>query len=168
MNIITAKDLNEKLKNKEVFLIDVRQIAEHNLEHIPNSCLIPKDTIDSHDLPITDLPFVLYCTSGKRSEMARQKLASQNPSIQAYSLDGGIESWKKANFSTIKKMRGLPLERQTLLTIGLLVTSGIALGVFINPLFLGLPFVIGLGTISAGITGWCGLAKLLSIMPWNR
>jgi hypothetical protein len=28
--------------------------------------------------------------------------------------------------------------------------------------------LIGAGLIFAGLSGWCGLAKLLGAMPWNQ
>jgi hypothetical protein len=28
--------------------------------------------------------------------------------------------------------------------------------------------LIGAGLLFAGLSGWCGMAKLLGVMPWNR
>ncbi|MDG6745875.1 DUF2892 domain-containing protein [Staphylococcus aureus] len=27
---------------------------------------------------------------------------------------------------------------------------------------------VGAGLMFAGVTGWCGMANLLRVMPWNR
>ncbi|MCD8500103.1 MAG: DUF2892 domain-containing protein [Gammaproteobacteria bacterium] len=37
-----------------------------------------------------------------------------------------------------------------------------------NPWFCLLSGFVGLGLMFAGITGWCGMAKLLAKMPWNQ
>ncbi len=34
--------------------------------------------------------------------------------------------------------------------------------------FYAVPAFVGAGLTFAGITGWCGMAKLLALMPWNR
>jgi hypothetical protein len=38
----------------------------------------------------------------------------------------------------------------------------------VQPAFLGLSAFVGAGLVFAGTTGWCGMAKLLAMMPWNR
>ncbi len=58
--------------------------------------------------------------------------------------------------------------RQVQLAIGVLAFTGSLLAIFVNPLFAILPAFLGAGLILAGSTGWCGLAILLSKMPWNR
>jgi hypothetical protein len=38
----------------------------------------------------------------------------------------------------------------------------------LNPWFLIMPAFFGAGLLFAGISGTCGLASVLSAMPWNR
>ena len=66
--------------------------------------------------------------------------------------------------------RAQPLEimRQVQIAAGMLVLAGVLLGVFVAPAFLGLSAFVGAGLLVAGVTGWCGMANLLRIMPWNR
>ena len=45
---------------------------------------------------------------------------------------------------------------------------GVILGWTISPVFYGLSAFVGAGLTFAGVTGFCGLARLLAIMPWNR
>ena len=45
---------------------------------------------------------------------------------------------------------------------------GVVLGVWKAPAFLALSAFVGAGLVFAGVTGWCGMAKLLGLMPWNR
>ncbi len=46
--------------------------------------------------------------------------------------------------------------------------AGVALGVAAHPAFLAVPAFVGAGLAFAGATGFCGLARLLAVMPWNR
>ena len=51
---------------------------------------------------------------------------------------------------------------------GMLVLLGIALAILVSPWWVGLAAFVGAGLTFAGATGWCGMAKLLQVMPWNR
>jgi len=42
------------------------------------------------------------------------------------------------------------------------------LGVTLSPWALVLSGFVGCGLMFAGISGWCGMAKLLGAMPWNK
>jgi hypothetical protein len=42
------------------------------------------------------------------------------------------------------------------------------LGFLVAPAFFGLSAFVGTGLIFAGTTGWCGMARLLRALPWNR
>jgi hypothetical protein len=42
------------------------------------------------------------------------------------------------------------------------------LGFLVAPAFFGVSAFVGAGLTMAGATGWCGMARLLRIMPWNR
>jgi hypothetical protein len=50
----------------------------------------------------------------------------------------------------------------------MLVLAGVLLGLFVAPGFFGLSAFVGAGLMFAGATGWCGMANLLRMMPWNR
>ena len=97
------------------------------------------------------------------------KLLATHPALDITSLEGGIIAWSQAGF-TIKKSGStiLPLDRQTQIAAGFIAFSGTVLGEFINPAFYILPGFIGAGLMFAGLTGWCGMARLLAKMPWNR
>jgi hypothetical protein len=42
------------------------------------------------------------------------------------------------------------------------------LGLFISPWFFTIPALVGAGLITAGLTGFCGMARILMRAPWNR
>jgi Protein of unknown function (DUF2892) len=88
---------------------------------------------------------------------------------EAYVLQGGLEAWKRAGLP-IEADSSQPLEiiRQVQIAAGGTVVLGVALGALISPWFYLLAGFIGVGLIFAGATGFCGLARLLQVMPWNR
>ena len=43
-----------------------------------------------------------------------------------------------------------------------------AVGWLVAPGFFALSAFVGAGLMFAGVTGWCGMAHLLRVMPWNR
>ncbi|MFV9372643.1 DUF2892 domain-containing protein, partial [Raoultella ornithinolytica] len=51
---------------------------------------------------------------------------------------------------------------------GSLALLGVILGYSVSSAFFLLSGFVGAGLILAGVTGFCGMARLLDIMPWNR
>jgi hypothetical protein len=45
---------------------------------------------------------------------------------------------------------------------------GTLLGLFVSPWFFAVPAFVGAGLITAGVTGFCGMARILMRAPWNR
>ena len=58
--------------------------------------------------------------------------------------------------------------RQVQIAAGLLILAGVALGLVVAPAWFGLAGFVGAGLTFAGLTGWCGMARLLALLPWNR
>ena len=111
---------------------------------------------------------VFHCRSGARTAANAGRLA-QAAGCDAYLLQGGIEAWKKAGLPvTTDTRQPIEIMRQVQITAGGLVFLGVILGVWVAPAFLGLSAFVGAGLMFAGISGWCGMAKLLALMPWNR
>lgn len=113
-------------------------------------------------------PVVFMCRSGMRTAASAAKLAGCHAG-EAFILDGGLEAWRKAGLP-VEEDRGQPLEimRQVQIAAGLLVLTGIVLGWLLAPGWLALSAFVGAGLTFAGLTGWCGMANLLALMPWNR
>ena len=72
-------------------LIDVRSVEEFNREHITNAVNIPLDQIDTIGYD-KNLPIIVYCQTGVRSEEAVEKLANMGYT-SLYNLDGGLLNW---------------------------------------------------------------------------
>ncbi|AJP70892.1 rhodanese-like domain-containing protein [Sphingomonas hengshuiensis] len=148
-------------------LIDVRGADEHARERIPGALNLPLDRIG--DLPCDGRPIVFHCRSGMRTAANAAQLAAAAAGVEAFILAGGIEAWRGAGQATIvDASQPLEIMRQVQITAGALVLAGVLLGLFVAPGFFGLAAFVGAGLMFAGITGWCGMATLLRVMPWNR
>ncbi|MGE3332403.1 MAG: rhodanese family protein [Rhodospirillaceae bacterium] len=148
-------------------LVDIRGADEFARERIPGAHNLPLDRIG--DLTCDGRAVVFHCRSGRRTLDNAARLAAAAGGAQAYILNGGIDGWRGAGNATITD-RSQPLEimRQVQITAGAMVVVGVLLGLFVAPVFVGLSAFVGAGLMFAGITGWCGMATLLRIMPWNR
>jgi rhodanese-related sulfurtransferase len=169
MNILSPKQLKQMLSKNQVILIDVREPFEHQAESIEGACLLPLAQLSCKTLPKERKAIVVHCLKGVRSAQAATKLLDENPQLEVYSLEGGLMAWKEAGFPTHRASCSvLGLERQTQITAGSLVLAGVLLGAGWHPAFLWLSGFVGAGLIFAGVTGWCGMAKILAKMPWNQ
>jgi rhodanese-related sulfurtransferase len=70
----------------------------------------------------------------------------------------------------VRKLKGapLPLMRQVQIAAGSLVLLGLVLSNVVAPPWILLTWFVGAGLTFAGISGFCGMARLLAAMPWNR
>ncbi|MEE4243340.1 MAG: YgaP-like transmembrane domain, partial [Desulfopila sp.] len=64
--------------------------------------------------------------------------------------------------------RAIPLERQVLVGAGSMMLLFTILGFLVSPFFYALNIFMAGGMIFAGVTGACGMARILVMMPWNR
>ena len=150
-------------------LLDVRTDVEFSEQHVPGSRHIPLDELDLECSRLDpSSPLALLCLGGKRATKAAEIL-SEKGFQDLTVIEGGLTAWNEAGLPLEKSSRNtLPLMRQVQLVIGLLALAGSLLAIFLNPLFAILPAFLGAGLTMAGATGWCGLAVLMSKMPWNR
>jgi len=147
-------------------LIDIRNRDEYAREHIPGAINVPLTEIEHFQAG--DCPVIFHCRSGARTEASAARLAAATVA-PCYVLEGGVDAWRRAGFE-VKADRRQPLElmRQVQMAAGGLVLLGVVLGLLIGPGFFALSAFIGAGLMLAGATGWCGMARLLRHMPWNR
>lgn len=163
-----AATVKSWLDRGDCVLIDVREAGEHARENIPGAKLVPLSSFDPATLPATDgKRLVVHCLSGSRSAKALGQLDLAG--IEAVSLTGGIEAWKAAGLPVREnKSAPLPLMRQVQIVAGSLIVTGAALGVWVHPGFHALSAFVGAGLVFAGASGWCGMANLLALLPYNK
>jgi rhodanese-related sulfurtransferase len=166
---IDAPALERWLKTGEAVLVDVREPVEHAARRIAGAKLVPLGRVAGARLPdLAGRKLVIHCQKGGRGNAACEKLLRENPSLEVYNLAGGIEAWGRAGLPVQDGRKGLPLDRQTQLTIGIGLLLAAALAFWVHPGFLLLVAFFGAGLTFAGGTGHCGMARLLAAMPWNR
>jgi rhodanese-related sulfurtransferase len=156
----------KRLLDDGATLIDIRGRDEHARERIQGAKNVPLETLTTLD---GDKGIAIFhCRSGQRTAMHTAKLA-EAASCEAYIVEGGIEAWKKAGLPVARdRSQPIEIQRQVMIAAGSLVLLGVLLGQFVASGFYAVPAFVGAGLIFAGITGWCGMAKLLAFMPWNR
>lgn len=165
---ISPQQAKQLIDNGAV-LIDIREQDEHAREHIPQAQLRPVSSLEPGKLETGSASQVVFhCKSGNRTMSHAARLAAATQ-CEAYILEGGLEAWKRAGLP-VKADSSQPLEliRQVQIAAGAAVVLGVALGALVSPWFYLLPGFVGAGLIFAGATGFCGLARLLRAMPWNR
>ena len=167
----TLKSLQPEQKSffDEYVIVDVRSSAEAKREHIPGSINIPLDALSEDKLrPYQDKKIIFHCQLGSRTKQAADKLASM-PGVEKFCMNEGISQWKRCDLSTrVDKSAPIEMFRQVQIIAGSLIALGVILAYFISPYFILLDLFVGCGLIFAGVTGFCGMAKLLALLPYNR
>ena len=102
-----------------------------------------------------------------RSETEFTKQATAAGFTNISMLGGGIDACKKAGLSVIAGRKVLPIFQQVMIAAGTLILTGLLLG-RVHPAFYLIDWFVACGMVFAGITGFCGMAKLLERMPWNQ
>ncbi|MCW2473370.1 MULTISPECIES: rhodanese family protein [unclassified Symbiopectobacterium] len=153
-------------------MVDIRQTAEFQREHIAQSRLYSLADHANQPPGIT-LPanntVVFYCLSGARCEQYAQQIAALVPGQNAFLLEGGLNAWKKAGLPVdVDRSQPLPVMRQVQIVAGGLTAISVVLGYTLHPAFFSVAGFIGAGLVFAGISGFCGMARLLMHMPWNK
>ena len=160
-------DLSRHPHPEQLTLIDVREPMEYAAGHIPGSRNIPLSRLGSQELP--EGPLVLVCQSGKRSSRGLAELLQRGHSQPLAELEGGFGAWLEAGLPVHRPARApLPLMRQVQIAAGGLVLLGVLLSQVVAPGWIWLSGFVGAGLIFAGVSGFCGMARLLGVMPWNR
>lgn len=166
---IQPQDVAEMVRTDTVQLVDVREKDEYAREHIAGAMSSPLSTwSDAGPTLVGEKTIVFMCRSGMRTDANCSRLAG-HVSGPAFILEGGVDGWKKAGLETVRNDKApLEVNRQVQMTAGALVLTGTVLGTLVHPGFTGLSAFVGAGLFFAGASGWCGMAHLLRVMPWNK
>ncbi len=100
---IGPEQLKDWLENDQVLLIDVREPWENQNARIEGSILVPLNSVSLDKLSeVGNKKIVVYCKSGRRSEIACQELLDHNFGLEIYNLEGGIDSWMKKGYKVLR------------------------------------------------------------------
>jgi rhodanese-related sulfurtransferase len=160
----------EELIQNGARILDVRTTGEFESVHIAGSYNVPLDLLSEHRRELTesvDTPIVLVCASGNRAKQADNALREAGLNSVTV-MEGGITTWEQRGHAVIRGPEKWSLERQVRLVAGSLVVAGALGGLLVwQPLTL-LSLFVGGGLTFAALTNTCGMAMLLSKLPYNR
>lgn len=165
---LTPDEARRRIADGSAILIDIREAAEHAREAIPGAMSHPLSALDAAALAGSPVAVIFHCQGGKRTSDNAGRLKACGVG-EAYLLEGGLSAWKSAGFETrIDRGKPIEMQRQVQIAAGSLILAGFVLAWLVSPLFLGLSAFVGAGLVFSGISGWCGMAHLLGLLPWNR
>lgn len=170
METISPKELKDRLSDDDhdELLVDVREPNEFKSAHIPEAENIPVEEVQEAIDKLKHIGTVyVQCGSGVRSAQVCQVLT--NAGVHAINIGGGLTEWEHDGFTVIHTGKQIiSIIRQVMISAGLLILIGAFLGTFVNEWWYALSAFVGAGLLFAGVTGMCGMAYLLGLMPWNR
>lgn len=172
MTLTTIKpSAARRLLEEGALLIDVREADEYAREKIPSAHHMPLSKLDEMDVAVHQGKTVIfYCRSGARTQANAPRLAGTliEP-CEAFILEGGLNAWRRFGFPVATDRRQpIELQRQVQIGAGTLAFVGTMLGLLASPWFFIVPAFVGAGLVTAGVTGYCGMAQLLMRAPWNQ
>jgi rhodanese-related sulfurtransferase len=166
---LTPPQVRERLNAGRAILVDIREADEFARSHIIGAQSQPLSTWEKAHLSVDpDADVIFTCRSGMRTAGACDRLAAR-VSGDAFVLEGGLDAWAKAGLP-IATNAAAPMEimRQVQIAAGSLVLIGVVLGFLVSPIWFGLSGFVGAGLTFAGMSGFCGMARVLMLAPWNR
>lgn len=100
INKISPKELEEQLRTRKPFVLDVRAEDKFQEYHVENSYNIHKSAIfENQEDVLSTLPkdreIIVTCTTGNSAAKCAKILAEKN--YQVTLLEGGITAWKEFN-----------------------------------------------------------------------
>jgi rhodanese-related sulfurtransferase len=161
--------LNRRMEEGSVTLLDIREADEFAREHIAGARSLPLSRWDSESPALSGVGAVAFCCrSGARTAMNAGRFASRFAG-EILMLDGGLEAWRRQGLPVARDRR-VPIDimRQVQIAVGGMILLGVLLTLLVSPWFVLVPAMAGAGLLVAGTTGFCGMARLLAVMPWNR
>ncbi len=166
MNIISAPEFIEQIQNanEKFYILDVRSEAEYKKARLTG---IASDNVPLHEVPdVVDtivnhcrhMPTYVLCKAGKRAQFAAMDIEAAGAE-NVIVIDGGTLALDALGVPFTSDV--ISIERQYLIIIGGLVTLGLVLDLGI------LVLLAAIALLARGITGKCGLIKIIAKMPWN-
>lgn len=166
---LAPSEAKRRLTQRRAVLVDIREADEFARRHVRGALSRPLSIFEQAHLKIEPGQDVIFtCRSGMRTVANCDRLANAVDG-QAFVLEGGVDAWAAAGLA-VDEDRKAPLEmmRQVQIVAGLLVLVGVVLGFALHPAFFALSGFVGAGLTYAGATGFCGMARVLALAPWNR
>ncbi|WP_017755074.1 sulfurtransferase TusA family protein [Calidifontibacillus oryziterrae] len=92
-NVVNNQELEAKLNDENIMVVDVREYAEYGFNHIPNSLSIPLGELEIRMSELDkNKEIYVICRTGNRSDLAARKLA-ENGFQNVYNVIPGMTEW---------------------------------------------------------------------------
>ncbi len=166
---LSPQQVRDRIDAGNAVLVDIREPDEFARSHVKGAQSQPLSTWEKAHLTIDpDADVIFTCRSGMRTAGACDRLAAR-VNGDAFVLNGGLDAWTKAGLP-VETNADAPMEimRQVQIAAGSLVLIGVILGLLVAPAWFALSGFVGAGLTFAGVSGFCGMARLLMLAPWNR
>lgn len=98
--VISSAKALQLSNNDEAVFVDMRDADTFKKSHIPSAVHVPSDQLATKLVDgsrFKDKVIVLYCDSGATSTEKVEKLRKENPSLNLFSLQGGLNAWLQTN-----------------------------------------------------------------------
>lgn len=167
---VTPRDAARLVERGEATIVDVREPDEHRREHVAGAALHPSSSFTASGFPAArpGSATLVLCRSGNRAGKVAGALRGAGRTDVSV-VEGGIMGWQSAGLPVVTDAKApLPLVRQVMITVGIMLMAFTALAATVSPWFLVGTGFMGAGLLFAGATGICAMATVLSKMPWNR
>ena len=155
--------------NNSIDFINVCEPAEYKEKHIEGVRSVPLGTVTDHVQEFNSKQTVyVHCRSGNRGKQAIDRLIQAGVTAELVNVEGGLLAWDEAGYDTGSHTSRMPIMRQVLVAAGSLILIGFVGTYTISDGFKYLAPLVGVGLLFAGVSGWCGMAFVLTRMPWNK
>jgi rhodanese-related sulfurtransferase len=167
MKQMSVQDLEKKLAQGKVAVLDVRTGLEYRAGHIPGAHHVSLGSVGRDPLTLEAPMIAVVCESGHRSAMATQVLEQKG--IPAVNVTGGTAAWRAAGLPLERPERTpLSIDRQTHLVAGLMLIAALTLATKVGPSWIWLAALPAFGLMLDALTGLCPMRAILGAMPWNK
>lgn len=161
--------LQAEKNNDSIDFINVCEPAEYKEKHIEGVRSVPLGEVEKHIDEFNGKQTVyVHCRSGNRGTQAIEKLVAAGVTAELVNVEGGIIAWDEAGHPTNSLTTRIPIMRQVFIGAGSLILIGFIGAHTVHEAFRFIIPLVGLGLLVSGVTGWCGMAMVLSKMPWNK
>lgn len=148
-------------------LVDVRDYEEFATAHVAGARCIPLPRLlEQASAWSAKDPLLLICHSGQRVTEAARMLGEVGFE-QVSVVRGGTTACIEAGLPIVRGRKRIPIFRQVVIGAGVVVLISLALGV-LHPAWQLIAWATAGSMIVSGATGFCPMAKILAVAPWNR
>ena len=98
---ISAEEAKRLIDAGQVRLVDVREPAEWERDHLANATLLPLGQLMQRPGELKEDNILFYCEMGQRSAVACEFAASLGLE-HLYNLEGGMQAWRRLGYPVEK------------------------------------------------------------------